>query len=34
VSAATGALIRGGYPGLAVVAGTSMYEQQIGLMGA
>jgi hypothetical protein len=30
VSAATGALIRGGYPGLAVVAGTLMYEQQIG----
>jgi len=30
VSAATGALIRGGDPGLAAVAGTSMYEQQIG----
>jgi len=30
VSAAIGALIRGGYPGLAAVAGTSMYEQQIG----
>jgi hypothetical protein len=30
ISAATGALIRGDDPGLAAVAGTSMYEQQIG----
>jgi hypothetical protein len=30
VSAATGALIRGGDPGLAAVAGTPMCEQQIG----
>jgi hypothetical protein len=28
--AAIGALIRGGYLSLAAVAGTSMYEQQIG----
>jgi hypothetical protein len=30
ISAATAALIRGGDPGLAAVAGTPMYEQQIG----
>jgi hypothetical protein len=30
VSLATGALIRGGYPDLKAVDGTSMHEQQIG----